>query len=221
MYTAITKHKYNMDINEKQALRYKFLNKLYDLTEGNGDPKRIVIYTPFASELGIDKNKIHDIVLYLANEGLLEKRTRNGIRISHSGIKEIEEARSNPGKGTEHFPPINVIHVQSMTNSVIQQNSTNAIQNVKYHVENREDIASFIEELKSSLDSLNLATEEQNEILAEINTVNAQVDSPKPKTIILGESLKTIKAILESVAANAMTPGLLEKLNMILGAFGG
>ena len=137
----------------------------------------------------------------------------------HYGIKEVEEALENPDEGTQHFPAVNIINVGTMTNSVIQQSSPSGAQNINFGAEEKADLKSFLLELKQSLDQLNLASDEQNEIIADINTAEVQVDSPKPKTNILRESLKSIRAILEGAAANA-TPELIEKASMFIAMLG-
>lgn len=210
-----------MDLQEIKANRFKFLKKVYELSEGS-TAVFMNMFEDVGTPLQMDRTTANSIGQYLIDEGLLEPRgLGGGIGISHYGIKEVEEAIENPNRGTEHFPSMSIINVQNMNNSVIQQNSPGAVQNVTFNQEEKADLKSFLEELKQSLEGLNLAVAEQNEILAEINTVEAQIDSPKPKSIILKESLKTMRSILESVAANVYTPVLLEKLNLIIGAFGG
>jgi hypothetical protein len=73
-------------------------------------------------ELGFDRSLTSNIVDYLTGEYLIEPRALGGgIIITHNGIVKIEELHNNPEKSTEHFSSINVIHIENMSNSAIQQ----------------------------------------------------------------------------------------------------
>lgn len=120
-----------------------------------------------------------------------------GVAITHYGVVEIEEAISEPEKPTEHFPAFNIISIGSMNNSTIQQASAGATQNINgFNKEIAPDLNSFLSELKASINKLNLTIEAQQEMMAEIQTTEIQVNSPKPKSSILKESLLTIRNLL-------------------------
>jgi hypothetical protein len=209
-----------MTIHEKKKQRFEFLKSIYEATNGNEsipvDGKLI------GNELGIDHENSSNIIQYLIGEGLL-KPSGAGLRmvITHSGIMEVEEALESPEKPTQHFLPINnYVSIGSMVNSSIQQGSPGAKQTFENKVkEASPDIKAFIVELKKAIDKLNLTIEVQNEMMAEIQTVETQSNSPKPKPTIIQESLKSIKTILEGVAVEAAAPLFIQKVNILLSMF--
>ena len=81
-----------MDIAQKKKNRYEFLNKLYDVTDG--DSSLIVDMWELGKEINIERRDISNIVDYLKGEYLIEPMTLGGgISITHEGILEIEELK--------------------------------------------------------------------------------------------------------------------------------
>jgi hypothetical protein len=194
-----------MDIQLLKKRRFLFLQKVYEETQG--DTNCMVGMDEIGRKLGMDDLTSGRIAQYLIDEGLLEAMALGGgIGIAHNGVLEVEEVLTNPDKPTEHFLPLNIIHVHSMSNSVIQQGTTNSTQNVIITSDNIADLKSFLVDLKVALQKIQLSTESQNEVLAEIATLNAQTNSPKPKRTIIGEALKSLRSVLEGVAGNLATP---------------
>ncbi|NIJ89026.1 hypothetical protein FHR49_001813 [Xanthomonas campestris] len=108
-------------------------------------------------------------------------------------------------------------HIGIINNSQLQQGSTgNLTMNCTT------DLAALIDLLKElKSDPVGVSPEAIPELVAEIDTVVAQSQSPKPKPSILRESLASVRKILESasggvVAANvnARLPALLEALGL-------
>jgi hypothetical protein len=194
-----------MDIQKLKKQRFLFLQKVYD--ESEGDTSCIGSIDEIGQQLGMDDLTAGRIAQYLIDEGLLEARGLGGtIGISHEGVLEVEEALSNPDKPTQHFLPLNIIHVHTMNNSVIQQGTTNSTQNITITSDNISDLKSFLNDLKIALQKMQLSVDAQGEVLAEITTLEAQTNSPKPKRTIIGEALKSLRSILEGVAGNFATP---------------
>lgn len=207
-----------MDINEQKKKRFEFLKKLYELS--NADTTYYISFSDLGKLLELDFTESDKITKYFVGEDLLKYRGQT-IQITHWGIKEVEELLENPEKATEHFLPLNIINVSSMTNSVIQQGNTNSSQTVTFNNSHIPELKEFTNELRSILNSLQLSVDRQNELLSEIQTLEIQLESPKPKNNILKEALKSIQGILTGVAANAATPVIMEKLNILMGYFGG
>lgn len=204
-----------MSIEDKKKERFLFLQKMYETTDGNSG--YIVDMWEVGSELGFDREKIRNLVGYLRDEGLLESKTLGGgISITHAGIIEIEYSLTNPNSPTDHFLPINVIHIENMNNSAIQQGSNCSTQSINFNVDKSGDLKKIINEIESIKEQLTLDRLVFEELVSEIDTLKSQVKSPKPKNIIVTESLKTIRGILEGVVGNAATPMILTMIdNMI------
>lgn len=204
-----------MDILEKRKARFEFLNKLYEIT--NGDSSYMVNMWELGKELGIERNAISSIVDYLTSEYLIESRALGGgIAITHSGIVEIEELHNNPNESTEHFPSINVIHIDNMNNSAIQQGTINSSQNAIFNLNSINDLQTIIDNIENVKNELALSKDSYSELISEIQTLKSQIKSPKPKNVIITESLKTIRNIIEGVVGNAIAPNIISLINGLI-----
>jgi hypothetical protein len=204
-----------MSLEDKKKDRFLFLKKLYDTTDGNSG--YIVNMWDLGSELGFNREKIHNLVDYLSDKGLLEHKTLGGgISITHYGIVEIEDSLSHPNSSTDHFLPINVIHIENMTNSAIQQGTSHSTQTINFNADKSDELKKIISEIENIKEQITLDRLVFDELISEIDTLKSQIKSPKPKSIIVTESLKTIRSILEGVAGNAATPLIIGMIdNMI------
>jgi hypothetical protein len=208
-----------MDIQQLKKQRFLFLQKVYKETAGG--TFCIVDTDDIGQELGMDDLSSRRIVQYLIEEGLLQARgLGGGIGISHDGVLEVEQALASPDKPTQHFLPVNIINVQSMNNSVIQQGTKHSTQNVTITADNISELKSFLNDFKTALAKMQFTAETQNELLAEITTLEAQANSPKPKRTIIGEALKSLRSVLEEVAGNLATPLFQSALPYLINIFG-
>jgi len=204
-----------MDINQKKKNRFLFLQLLYNAS--NGDSGSMFDMWEVGGELRFDEEEIRKIVDYLIDEGLLEARALGGvIGLTHWGIKEVEQALENPDKPTEHFLPINIITIGTMTNSTLQQGTNSST--INFHFDNGKinELDIIINSLKDIQNTLNISVDLHQELISEIQTLESQKQSPRPKSVIITESLKTIRTILENVAGNAMTPVIVEQITKML-----
>lgn len=158
----------------------------------------LVIPSIFAiSILDSVRNKILDWSLELESQGVI------GEGMSFS---EKEKQAANP----VNYSVTN--NIGSMNNSQLQQDSSNANQTLTVTQSELADVESFIKELKEQISQIPLSQPEQDELHSEILTVDTQLSSPKPKSLIIKESLKSIRALLEGVTASMVASGLLAKL---------
>lgn len=201
-------------VNENKIKRFKFLKLLYEKT--NGSESYFINMWDIGKELGFNQSDVSLICEYLEGENLIQfVALGGGISITHWGIIQVEQAISEPENPTTYFPPvINIINVQSMNNSQIQQGNQNSTQTLNNNY-NSNELASLqrcMNELKQKLSELNLKQEEVQEASAEINTVLAQLSSNKPKSLIINESLKTLRNLLEGTAASLVASGIWTQL---------
>ncbi|EGQ7645682.1 hypothetical protein NMR56_003468 [Vibrio cholerae] len=106
-------------------------------------------------------------------------------------------------------------NIGRMHNSQLQQATNNSNQSQEISIEN-EDITQFIEYLKLSLEQLKLNENDQAEIEAEIVTIESQLSSPKPKKVVIGECLKSVRNIVEGTTGSLVATGILAQLSAIL-----
>ena len=145
----------------------------------------------------------------------LEDLTRL-IQITQQGLQEIKKAMQEPRQPTEHFPAINFIHIGGdVSGSAIQSGSPGAHQQVSIGDLDLNPIREFLRQFDASVGELTLPADKTAELAAEIDTVKAQVSSPKPKRNIIKESLNSVRAILEITSGSAAAVGLLDLLQHI------
>jgi hypothetical protein len=82
---------------------------------------------------------------------------------------------------------------------------------------NRDEVTAFLGDLRQSIDRLGLDGEAREEVAAEIRTVEAQLESPRPKSTIVRESLGSVRRILEGAAGGAGGQLALTLLPRLLG----
>ncbi len=203
-------------IEDMKKKRFQFLYKLYNLT--GGDEFKWFNMFQIGEEQGFDRDLTANIAQYLKGEGLIEFRALDGIiGISHWGVREIEEALSNPDIPTPHFPPINIISIGQMISSQIQQASPEATQVVTIDEDRYEELKEVIQSLKESIDKLDLESQNKSNLQAEIQTIEAQMSSSKPKVTSITECLGSIRRILEGATGSMLVSSLLSKIVALLG----
>lgn len=102
----------------------------------------------------------------------------------------------------------------AVSSSQIQQQVSDSAQFIVEEKTDIEPILKFITEIRDKLSKLELTSDIEEEINAELKTLDAQTSSPKPKPAILSESLSSIRRILEG-AGGALAAELLIKLSSI------
>lgn len=124
--------------------------------------------------------------LKLEEEGILGE----GLTFS---INEKEAAVSAPQNINNFFGPVQ--------NPQIQQGNTSAKQ-VSSPIDTAQ-LAALVRMLIDSAGQLDLPDEPKNELVAEANTIQSQLVSPKPKTAIIRACLSSVKSILEKAGGSA------------------
>jgi len=202
-------------IMETQKKRFEILNYLYKESNGNTGKFFNLYEIGKTFNLGIQETK--NIVRYLYNERLIDYTGMGGeISITHKGIVEVENAVSKPDVQSDYFPPLNIINIQNMVNSQIQQGNAESSQSVDFSIANNNDIKDFLELLKTKKSELNLSDVSERELDAEVRTIEAQLDSSRPKKSIIKECFLSIKSILEQSAATLIASGLTNQIPAIV-----
>ena len=76
-------------------------------------------------------------------------------------------------------------------------------------------VREFLGQYDAQAADLDLPAAAAEELAAEIDTIKAQIRSPRPKHHIIRESLRCIRAILESASGGVAAVGLLDLLQHI------
>jgi hypothetical protein len=207
-------------IEETRKKRFQFLYRLYELT--GGDESKWFRMFEIGEELGFDSGLSKQIEQYLHGEGLIIPIPECGtedmlIGISHGGVRTVEESLDKLDKPTHHLPPANIIYIGEMRNSQIQQGSPEATQVATFNENKYEELKEVIESLKESIDQLGIGQQQKSELQVDLQTIETQMSSSKPKAAIITERLGSIKRILEGAAGSALASGLLNEIAALSG----
>jgi len=200
-------------IEEIKKKRFQFLHKLYELTEGDES----IGYDMYeiGKKLDFDEELTDKITQYLVGE-LLIREDIGIISMLHLGVREVEEAQTNPDKPTYHFPPMTIINVGQMTNSQIQQNSPAATQVVTFNGIPHEEIKKIVLLLEESINQLGLDLQQKSEIQTELQTIETHLSSSKTQRTILAKSFGTIKRIIESAVSSTLAYYVIKEIGALL-----
>lgn len=196
-------------LKEKQRIRLTALNKIYEISDGNVDEYINGEDLIKACEISADQLKM--AADYLEGEALIEvKRVSGGlpalIRIRHPGVIEVEQAFQKPDQPTTHFPPMNILFVNQMIGSSVQQGTVNSTQNSSIALSGSaiEALKKFVDDAAQALEVTDKENSHFQEMKSEVETLKAQVSSPKPKKSIIQECLHSLRNLCENAAAGAI-----------------
>lgn len=204
-------------IEEKRAQRFKFMRLLYEATDG--DTMKMLNMRVLGDELQLSEAETATLVQYLVHEYMVEWAAMGGfIRIAHRGVVEVEQALSEPKKATVHFPPaVNVINIHSMVGSQIQQGSDHSSQSMAIEAPDLEAVRRFIAGVRAAERELALPADANQDLEAELKTLEAQMASRAPKRSVLESAISTAKDILKSAPGQAAVTELIKELPQLLG----
>jgi hypothetical protein len=103
-----------------------------------------------------------------------------------------------------------------VTNPQVQQGAPHSVQVLTAFTVDSDALGSFLVEFRRQLDSLSLSPEALAEAEAELETLEAQRRSPKPKSPIVRDGLKSLRSLLEN-AGGSVAAQLLIELGKLLG----
>jgi hypothetical protein len=79
-------------VEQKKAQRDRYLKRLYDFSDGN--VLRDVPYAVISQALGWDDDTSDRVTAYLKNEGLIDFPAVGKVRLTHKGVKRVEQTLS-------------------------------------------------------------------------------------------------------------------------------
>jgi hypothetical protein len=194
----------SIDIQKEKANRLRFVKLLYEKT--GGDEYKWVNMRDLGKELGFDGESIQRITQYLNGEHLLTFQALGGvIGITHWGVKEMEQALSNPNQPTMHFPAaVNILHIAGdVVGSQIQQ-GTEASQQIQITQDTQLALTEFLSSLEKDLTEIKAEANTLRDLKADIQTIKAQLGAAQPKRSIVREALSSIRSILEAAGATLL-----------------
>jgi hypothetical protein len=194
------------DIKKEQANRLRFLERLYELTEG--DLGKTLGTTDIASDLELNSDEMLRAVQYLRDSGLVWVKNLYGpISLTRLGLDQIEKVHSRPDKPTSFLPALNlIINSGNFQNSSLQQVTSSSTQNqsVTINANMKEQILEVLAEIKKSANSLGLDNQDKEDLVGNIETVEAQAKISKANPEITKSSLGSIRDIIGKVSKGAI-----------------
>ena len=200
-------------LDEKKKDRFLLLNRLYERTDQPG--LQLLKLSDIGQDVGLDGLEALKTADYLSQEGLVNLFDDEGriIAITHHGVLEVEAALSDPSQPTEHFPPLNIIYVENMNNSQIMQASPGGSQEYSLAADQIEKLRRFIETFCNRKNELPFRSEDERlEAEADVQSLEAQLQSPKPKYQIVRTMVQSLTNILEGFSGSMVAAMLVELL---------
>ena len=103
-----------------------------------------------------------------------------------------------------------------VAHSQIQQGSPYAAQSMNVSETDKKAIAYFVGMLKEHAAELKLDASAAAKLNTEVQEIETQVASPNPNRTVLGESLRTIRNVLEGCVGSVIASGLLFEIGKLL-----
>ena len=197
---------------ERTLQRFRFLKYVYETTRG-----RELEHVPHAAVMqgaALSEDDFKAAFVYLMNERVVDG-TRGGVWLTHAGVVEVEAALSQPDIPTEHFP-VNIIHIERMSHSQIQQGTVDSTQSGTFASPDLAAVAEFLGGLKTTLSQLGLTGDDEAVAQSDIATIEMQLSSPRSKVEIIKESLRSLRNIAEGAVGSMAASGIIEGIARLL-----
>jgi len=170
-----------MSSSELDESGQQFLIQLFE--QARGDTSAQVSMYDVGKDIGLDRDTSSRVAQDLIGLQLVEIRTLSGgIGISAEGAGEVKRL-------TGGAAPTGESHRKLTDQPILDQTSSQAVEQAAA-------------ELKSKAGNLGLDFEGLSELMADLKTIDAQLSSSRPKTAIIRECLRSLKATLERLADN-------------------
>lgn len=196
-----------VDVAAKDRVRAQFLKAIYDAVGGRlhayVDSKEI------ASKLGLSNDEWTDVLTYWISKRMLNGTIGPQVALSPQGQQEVEDWFRHPTRPTQHLPAFNVVNIGTMINSQLQQGTVGSQQSGDWSQRDAEAVKAIVAAYDRQQGAADLAEPLAEELRAEMDTLRAQLNSPRPKRHLVIEVLKSIRTILENAAGSAIATAVL------------
>lgn len=154
--------------------------------------------------LGIEPDEGDRVEEYLKDKGLIKYVTMGPtVAITSYGIDYVEHALAEPDRASEYFPPVNVLHIENVINSQVQQGNIKSSQTADWSGITPGALAEIIADLKT-LTNAELTPEDRQDLDANTDTLEAQTKASRVNKTIVREALNTLRSIAEKVGATIL-----------------
>ena len=131
------------------------------------------------------------------------------------GMSFTSEEKERAQAGVVHN--VNNFFHGDIQNSQVQIETTSSLQSqsVEFDVEKLEKL---VEALRSTIDVIGIDQGGRKELESAISALEAQAKEPKPEKSLIGDSLTSVRHILEGASGNLVANGLLNQMGSLFGA---
>ena len=179
-----------MTDSELDEVAEQFLIQLSEQTKGDASVQ--VSMYDIGELLGMDRDTAYTVALELMGLQLIEIRTLSGgIGISADGSARVHDLVGPLASGNSEYTKLGD---EPVLNSDGQQ-----------------AVGQVVSELKNQTGSLGLDFDTLSELMADLKTIEAQLDSSRPKTAIIRECLRSVLGVMEK-AKDSQIPDRIRKL---------
>jgi hypothetical protein len=216
-----------MNIRQKDEQRLAFLHRLYEHV--GASTSRMIQQSEIGGALGFDDDSTDEIVDYLADQFLVERRAFGGmIGITADGVDEVEEALRGPREGTQHFPfgvINNVLIAERVEGSQIQIGTSQSTQTME--TIDLETVRELVRELRMAIAELEFEEETKGDVTADLDALESQLGKSAPKPPLIRELLTSVRHTLEGAGGGVLAEhadkigDLVEKIDHVTGALPG
>ena len=179
-----------MTDSELDEVAEQFLIQLSEQTKGDASVQ--VSMYDIGELLGMDRDTAYTVALELMGLQLVEIRTLSGgIGISADGSARVRDLVGPLASDNSEYTKLGD---EPVLNSGGQQ-----------------VVGQVVSELKTQTGSLGLDFDTLSELMADLKTIEAQLDSSRPKTAIIRECLRSVLGVMEN-AKDSRISGRIRKL---------
>jgi hypothetical protein len=195
------------NVEQIMKKRLAFLYTLYNSVEG--DITAVIAGSKIGMALDFTRNETANIARYLVNENLIKPMGFGPslyICITHKGLIFVEGALKSPRESFEGYPPIEpiIVEIGSIQGSQVQIGTSGSLQILESGGLELENLKELIVLLRDAAEKVGFPKEQQEELRAEISTLEAQASSPKPKVGVIKEALASVRTIFEGAAGGGL-----------------
>ena len=198
--------------NKLESDVLRFLKKEY-LVKGNGptglnDPENTTFHRDIMAEFGLDLPGYREVMGRIESFGIVSAPTKE----AHNGVVRIDDSivdgvRQLDDPQPAHATTVNVVNVEQMSQSQIQQGTVGSSQIGEFSTNAREAVTDFVKQMREKLPELGLMGADAQVAEEDITTIERQLQSPRPKPGIVKECLMSLKSVAEG-AAGSVTGGV-------------
>ena len=105
-----------------------------------------------------------------------------------------------------------------MEQSEIQQDTFKSTQSLLVSQLDLAKVKELIDSLSRNINRIGVDNEHMPELVADVQTIKAQLSSSKPKPSIIKESLSSMRTILEGAASSVLASGWITRISLLLGS---